>query len=123
MSRPGCAPGSDRHLISRPPKLVNLDLVHAHDGLGGSLRLAWVGVVDQVKKCGRHDLPRDAEPILEPPAWPLLPTLGQAFPVVVDLVLVGAEDLEGDGLAEGELGPAVEPDELLPVQAEGEWVA
>jgi len=38
----------------------------------------------------------------------LLPAVGQSLPVVVDLVLVGAGDLEGDRLAEGELRPAVE---------------
>jgi hypothetical protein len=41
----------------------------------------------------RHDLPRHAEAILEPAARPLLASVGQSRPEVVDLVLVPAQHL------------------------------
>src|SRR5918997_1766459 len=93
------------YLISRLQQLRDLDLAHAQHGLGSPLRPAWVRVINQIEEHGRHDLPRDTESVLEPPARPLLPGLGQSAQVVVDLVLVCAEDLEGDGLGEGELRP------------------
>jgi hypothetical protein len=55
---------------------------------------------------------------LSQPHGPFLPALGQALPVVVDLVLGLAFDLEGDGLVERELGAAVDADESLAVQLE-----
>jgi len=111
---------SGRHLVGRPLQLGDLDLCHAQHGLHGPLGPAGIGVPEQLEERGWHDLPRDAEAVLEPSALALQPALGQSVPVVVDLVLVCAEGLERTGLAEGELRPAVEPHVLLPVQAEAD---
>ena len=63
-----------------------------------------VGVVEEGLPALRHDLPREAELVLQPPALALLAAVGgEGVPVVVDLGLVGAADLEGDGFVEGEL--------------------
>ena len=51
-------------------------------------------------------------------SFPFLPAVGQPLPVVVDLVLLLAVDLERDGLAERELGAAVDADEPLSVELE-----
>ena len=51
----------------------------------------------------RDDLPRDAEPVLQPAARALLAALGERAPVRVDLFLALAADLERDRLAEREL--------------------
>ena len=65
-----------------------------------------------------NDLPGDAELVLEPAALALLAALGQPVPVVVGLLLVLADDLEGDRLGERELRPAVEGGVLLAVEGE-----
>src|SRR5262245_19921091 len=64
------------------------------------------------------DLPREAQPVLEPAADTLLATVRQMVPVVVDLLLVVARDHEGDGLAELEFGSAIQRDEALAVDLE-----
>ena len=56
---------------------------------------------------------------LSQPHWSLAAAVGgERLPVAVDLGLVGARDLEGDRLGEGELRAAVEGDERLAVQLE-----
>ena len=52
------------------------------------------------------------------PHGPSSPPSESLVPVVVDLVLVGAVDQQRDGLAEGELGTAVDRDVLLAVELE-----
>ena len=76
------------------------------------------GSVEQLVQPRRDDLPREAEPVLEPAARALLAALRELAPVLVDLVLRLAADLERDRLAEREVGAAVEGDELLAVELE-----
>lgn len=45
----------------------------------------------------------------EPAAGAFLAAFGQPFPVVASLLLGLADDLEGDGLVENELRPALMP--------------
>ena len=72
------------------------------------------GAAEVVAHLARHDLPGDAEAVLEPAAGAVLTAaLDERLPVAVDLGLVGAVDLEGDGLGEGELRAAVERREGL----------
>src|SRR5207245_11471039 len=84
----------------------------------GSLATGLVWVGQQLCHADRDDLPRQAVAVLEPPARALLATLGELAPVVVDLVLVGAVDQQGDGPVERELWTAVEGGELLAVEHE-----
>src|SRR5207237_181 len=65
----------------------------------------------------RHNLPGDPPLVLAPAARTLFAAVGgETLPVVVDLGLVRAVDLERDRLAEAELGSAVDAHETLPVE-------
>src|SRR4051812_43066195 len=63
--------------------------------------------------------PPQAEAPLPPPPGPGPPAVAELLPVVVDLILVGTLDLEGDRLVERELRAAVERDERRAVELEG----
>ena len=79
----------------------------------------WSGSLISSTSLVGGDLPGDAELVLQPAAGALLAAaLGERVPVVVDLGLVVAADLEGDGLVELELRAAVEGEELLAVGLE-----
>ena len=93
----------------------DVELAHAEHRLRGRRGLGRVGVADEVDELRGDDLPGEAVAVLESPALRLLATVAQQLPVAVDLRLVGAGDLERDRLVEGELGPAVDPDERLAV--------
>src|SRR5687768_9668892 len=95
---------------------LDVDLLHPEHGPHGPLGPLRVGVADELVEALGHDLPRQAEAVLHPPACDLLPTLGQPVPEVVGLLLVLAAHLERDRLGEVELGAAVEPGELLAVK-------
>ena len=77
-----------------------------------------VRIADQLEQNLRHDLPRQPEPVLQPAARAFLSSFQEAVPVPVDLLLALADQLERDGLAEGELGASVDRRELLAVQLE-----
>jgi hypothetical protein len=81
-----------------------------------ALARAGVRVGDEVVEAGRHDLPRDTEPVPEPAAHRLLAAVDERVPVVVDLGLVAAGDAERDRLRERELGTAVDPAERRAVE-------
>ena len=67
----------------------------------------------QLEERVRDDLPGQAVLVLEPAALACaVRRPGELVPVVVDLLLVLAADVEGDGLGELELRAAVERDEL-----------
>jgi hypothetical protein len=67
-----------------------------------------------------HDLPEQAELVLQPAALLRvgIAALPQLLTVVVDFLLVAADDLEGHRLVELEDGPAVEQRESLAIDAE-----
>ena len=68
-----------------------------------------------------NDLPGDAELVFEPAALTLLASSGDELrPVVVDFLLVVAAYDEGDGFGKVEHRAAVECDELLAVEFEGD---
>ena len=119
-AQPGRAAGRRDPLGRRSLELVDLDLPHLQHRRHDPLRLLLVWIGDQLDQALGDDLPRDAEPVLQPAARALLPTLGQRAPVGVDLFLALAVHLEGDGLGEPEVGPAVQRDELLAVQLEAD---
>ena len=85
-----------------------------------ALRLLRVRIAQQLGQSGRDDLPRDAEPVLQPAARTFFAALGELAPVRVDLFLVLAAHLERDRLVERVVGPAVQCDELLPVELEAD---
>ena len=76
------------------------------------------GSVEQLLHPAGHHLPGEAVLVLQPAARPLLAARGQPLPVVVDVLLGLAVDLEGDSLVELELGAAVDADEPLALQLE-----
>src|SRR5215213_6379390 len=98
----------------------DVELAHLQHRGHRALGDAGVGVGDELLKAGRHDLPGHPEAVLQPAAWALLAALGQDGPVPVDLLLRLAVDLQGDRLVEGEPRAAVEREEGLAVELEGD---
>src|ERR1035441_1292064 len=70
------------------------ELLHAHHGLHG------LGVLDELGQAGGHDLPGEAELVLEPAAGDFGSAGGELRPVIVDFVLGVAADYEGDCVSE-----------------------
>src|SRR5215208_6815187 len=114
LRRQSCA----LRLRRRPLERSDVDLLHLEHRGHHTLRLLAVGVAEQLGQALRDDLPREAEPVLEPAARALFAALRQLAPVRVDLFLALAADLERDRLVEREVRAAVERDELLPVELE-----
>ena len=82
----------------------DVDLAHLQHRLHGTMRAIRIGVADELDEPIRDDLPRESPPVLQPAARLLLPAVGdQGRPVAVDLLLVGARDVERDRLGEREL--------------------
>src|SRR5215204_7476730 len=95
--------------VGGAPDLLDVDLRHPEHRGHRALRPCLVRVRQQPLHLAGHDLPRDAEPVLDPAAGPLLTAVdGEGVPVVVDVGLVRAVDLEGDRLVEAELRASVE---------------
>ena len=69
-------PADRRAVITRPrrprPRRRDVELLHREHRLHGALRLRRVGVAHDLLEPGRHHLPRQAVPVLEPPALALL---------------------------------------------------
>src|SRR4051812_29746286 len=100
-------------------ELGNVELHHLHHRCEDALAARFVRARRQLEEATRHDLPGDAELVLEPTALALLAAAReQALPVVVDLRLVLAVDDEGDGFVELKMRTAVERGELLAVELE-----
>src|SRR5919106_1223499 len=84
---------------------VDVEFAHLQHRLHGSLRLLGARVREDLVEAGRGDLPGEAVFVLEPATHALLASVGgELLPVVVDLVLVLAVDLERDRLVERKLG-------------------
>jgi hypothetical protein len=85
--------------LVRSSQSLDADLLHlehrGHDAPG----LFRVSVVQHLDEGGGHDLPRDAESVLEPATLHGLAAGGQLLPEVIDLVLGLAAHDEGDRLA------------------------
>ena len=76
-------------------------------------------VLEGVLERRRRDLPREAKAIGQPAAGPVLAAaLDEPLPVVIDLLLVVAQDLQRQrrGESEARLGPAVDGHVALPAQ-------
>src|SRR5690606_19301640 len=85
----------------------------------GALRARRVRVAAEFVERRGDYLPGDAEAVLEPAAHRLLASaLLQALPVVVDLLLVLAAHVHGDGFRELEVRAAVVGVETLPAHPE-----
>src|SRR5690625_243712 len=96
----------------------DIELDHRVHGLLRPKHPVWIRVGHQLRQPLRNDLPGQPVAVLEPPALHLAAAAGKAVPVVVDLGLVGAVDLDRDGLAEREVRAAVDRGELTAVQLE-----
>src|SRR3954468_2632711 len=107
---------SGRDAVGGAAQRRDVDLAHLQHRLHGAAAALVAGRAQQLVHALGPDLPGQAEAVLEPPARALLPAVAELLPVVVDLGLVGALDLEGHRLAEGELGAAVDADKALAVQ-------
>jgi hypothetical protein len=81
------------------------DLAHAEHRLGRRYRTRRTGIVEQLKEPLRHDLPTQPIAVLQPATLRFLAAVGQALPVIIDLVLVLAVDGERDRLGERKLRP------------------
>jgi len=91
------------------------DLLHLQHGLHGAIGLLAIGIADVTEQNLGHDLPGQAEFILEPSALRCGAAVGgQPVPEVVHLFLGLDADEEGDRLVELELGAAIERVELCP---------
>src|SRR5690349_19941565 len=106
-----CAPARAARgaaLASRPqlpaiglPQLGDVELRLTEHDFHGPLRAGRIGAADQLVQLARHDLPGDAEAVLEPAAHARLAAArDQCVPVAVDLGLVLAVDEERDRLVE-----------------------
>src|SRR5215510_6544134 len=104
-----------------------IELLHLQKRVGDALGFFGVRIRHHFSERGGDDLPGNAEFILQPAAGLFAAFLGQSVPEVVDLFLGVAINLEGHGLAELELWPAIERHERLPVDFEfchhyGTWL-
>src|SRR2546428_11608917 len=101
-------------------QLVDLHLVHLQHGFHHAIRLLRVLVLQELAQDGGHDLPGEAELVLEPAAPVGLSALGKLAPEVVDLLLRLAVHHERDREGEFKLGAAVQRHEVLSIELEGD---
>jgi len=66
-----------RHPVGSILRGLDVELLHGQHGLHGPTRPLGVRVTEQRRKFGRHDLPAEAEAILQPPTGDLLTTVGE----------------------------------------------
>ena len=105
--------------VGRPLELGDIDLAHLEHRLHGAARTLRIGISNQLVQLARHDLPRQAESVLEPSARPRLASVRrERIPQPVDLLLVLALDDERHRLVEAEIRSAVEALEVLAIERE-----
>src|SRR3954447_17989250 len=109
---------SGGNAVRRALQRRHVELAHAEHRLHGPASSLRVRIGEELVQPGRRDLPREAVAVLAPAARTLLASVGELLPVVVDLLLAGAVDLQGDGLGEAELVAAVDGDDAMPVELE-----
>src|SRR5690554_5665647 len=115
VAHPRSRPRSHRATVGGSFQLRDVQLAHAQHGLHGALRARRVRVAAEFVERRGDYLPGDAEAVPEPAAHRLLASaLLQALPVVVDLLLVLAAHVHGDGFRELEVRAAVVGVETLP---------
>src|SRR3977135_1084317 len=77
------------------------DLLHLHHGLHGAIGLFAIGIAQVTAEGRGHNLPGQAELVLEPSAFRFLAAVGdQSVPEVVHLFLALDADEEGNRLVE-----------------------
>src|ERR1700754_278557 len=96
----------------------DVELDHSHHRLHRALGAGAVRTAEIFYQRGRHDLPGHAKTVLQPAALLDRTALGQCAPIAIDLGLVGAVDLERDGVGEIERLAAVQRHEALAGQRE-----
>src|SRR5688572_17575803 len=97
----------------------DVELLHREQRVDDPLGLHRIGIVHQLDRDRRHDLPRQPVAIDQPAALGLAPALGEeAVPQRVDLDLRVARHVERDRRRELVVRPAVERDEPLPLDLE-----
>src|SRR5438552_22676 len=96
----------------------DVELSHLQQRLHHLCRVPALRVTHHPAQRGGHDLPRDAEPILEPAARSFLATVGEPCPDLIELILslAGRDQRERFGEREGRA--AVKGRVLLPVEQE-----
>src|SRR6516162_4387784 len=102
----------------RPSQRRDIDLAHLQHRAHDPLRRFGISVHQHLGQRLRDDLPREAEPVLEPTAGSLFAVLCQLAPEVVDLLLRFAVHLERHRLVELEMRAAVQRQEFLPFELE-----
>ena len=102
-------------------QLADVELLHLHHGLKGSLGFFGIGVVEQLRQDLGDNLPGEAKLILQPAALLRLriAALGQPLPLVIHFLLSRALNLKRDGLVELENRSTIERGEGLSVQLKG----
>jgi hypothetical protein len=94
--------------------------LHLHHSLHGAIGLFAIGITQVTAESRRHNLPRQAEFVLEPSALRFLAAVGdQSVPEVVHLFLALDADKEGNSLVEFVFWAAIKGVEPLPLEFEG----
>src|SRR5262245_53169616 len=97
----------------------DVELAHLQHRSHGALALFGIGVLQQFRQCGRHQLPGKSEFVLQPTAMAFGPPVRELAPEVIDILLSVAQDLERYGLGELEEGAAVKGEKLEALDLEG----
>src|ERR1700732_909469 len=98
----------------------DVDLLHLHHRPHDGLRFRGVVILKQTPQGSGDDLPRYAEFVLEPAAALLLAAGGELLPQRVDFGLARAVDEERYRRRKGEVRAAVQREERLSLQFEGD---
>ena len=101
-------------------KRADVELLHFEHCLHHALRFFRVGIAQQLPQLRRHDLPRQAEFVLEPAALNFPAVCGEFFPVRIHFLLRLTAHDERDCLGELVDRSAVEGGELHAVELEGD---
>src|SRR5882757_7295064 len=86
--------------VEGTPQRRKVELLHPQHGLEGAFRRGDIGRIQHLLEALRHDLPREAEPVLQPAALLRVRVAARAklFPKIIHLGLRPAPDLKGHGL-------------------------
>src|SRR6476620_9657852 len=103
-----------------PLELTDIDLLHPQQGLHRACCSCGIVILEQLGQHGRYDLPGESVLVLQPAALlrPRVSAAGELVPVVVDLLLRFAVDLQRHCFVERENGSPVESRERLAVELE-----